>query len=149
MTTHYWEDLPVGLKFRSSTSYIVDAQEIVEFASRFDPQPFHLDAEAAKQTIFGGLVASGWMTTAVTMRLLVGSDIDVAGGLIGLGVDELRWPKAVRPGDELRLESEVIEAAPSRSRPDRGTIRIRTLTINQSGETVQSMIATLLVPRRP
>jgi acyl dehydratase len=148
MTTHYWEDLPVGMKFRSP-SYTVEAKEIVEFASHYDPQPFHLDAEAAKSTIFGGLVASGWMTTAVTMRLLVGSGIDVAGGLIGLGVDELRWPKAVRPGDELHLESEVIEAAPSRSRPDRGTIRIRTLTINQAGETVQSMVATLLVPRRP
>jgi acyl dehydratase len=148
MTTHYWEDLAVGTKFQSQ-AFTVEAKEIVEFAGRYDPQPFHLDAEAAKSTLFGGLVASGWMTTAVTMRLLVGSGIDIAGGLIGLGVDELRWPKAVRPGDELHLESEVIEAAPSRSRTDRGTIRIRTLTLNAAGETVQSMIATLLVPRRP
>jgi acyl dehydratase len=149
MTTHYWEDLIVGTRFRSSTSHLIEAKEIMEFASRYDPQPFHTDPEVAKSTIFGGLVASGWMTTAVTMRLLTASGIDVAGGLIGLGVDELRWPKAVRPGDVLHLESEVIEAAPSRSRTDRGTVRVRSLTINQAGETVQSMIATLLVPRRP
>jgi acyl dehydratase len=148
MTTHYWEDLVVGAKF-TSPSYQVEAQEIVEFAKRYDPQPFHTDPEAAKSMIFGGLVASGWMTTAVTMRLLVGAGIDVAGGLIGLGVDELRWPKAVRPGDELHIECEVIEATPSRSRPNRGTIRIRTVTLNSAGETVQSMMATLLVPRRP
>jgi acyl dehydratase len=82
------------------------------------------------------------------MRLLVGAGLDVAGGLIGLGVDELRWPRAVRPGDELRIECEVVEAAPSRSRADRGTVRIRTITLNQAGEPVQSMIATLLAPRR-
>jgi len=148
MTTHYWEDLPVGTAFQS-TSYQVEAEEIIGFATRYDPQPFHTDPEAAKSTIFGGLVASGWLTTAVTMRLLVGAGIDVAGGLIGLGVDELRWPKAVRPGDELHIECEVIEAATSRSRTDRGTVRIRTTTLNQKGETVQSMIATLLVPRKP
>jgi acyl dehydratase len=148
MTTHYWEDLPVGTTFKS-TSYQVEAEEIVEFATHYDPQPFHTDPEAAKSTIFGGLVASGWLTTAVTMRLLVGAGIDVAGGLIGLGVDELRWPKGVRPGDELHIRCEVIEAAPSRSRTDRGTVRIRTTTVNQKGETVQSMIATLLVPKRP
>jgi acyl dehydratase len=147
MTTHYWEDLTVGAKFESP-SYAVEAEEIIEFARRYDPQPFHTDPEAAKGTIFGGLVASGWLTTAVTMRLLVGAGIDVAGGLIGLGVDELRWPKAVRPGDELRIACEVIEATASRSRTDRGTVRIRTTTRNQAGETVQSMVATLLVPRR-
>ena len=118
------------------------------FAAEFDPQPFHLDEEAARDTIFKGLVASGWYTAAVTMRLLVESDLKPAGGIVGAGADELRWPRPVQPGDELRIESEVLEMRPSRSRPDQGLIKVRTTTLNQNDEAVQIVVANLVVPRR-
>ena len=147
MTERYLEDLKVGDRFESGT-YEVTEKAIIEFAREFDPQPFHLDLEAAKKSIFGGLVASGWHTAAITMRLLVTSNLNLAGGAIGLGVDEMRFPKPVRPGDTLRLELEIVEIRPSRSKPDRGTARIRYATRNQKDEIVFTQTATVLVPKR-
>jgi acyl dehydratase len=116
-------------------------------AAQFDPQPFHLDGEAAKATLFGALAASGWHTAAITMKLLVESGLPLMGGIIGSG-GEVSWPRPTRPGDTLTVVSEVEEITPSRSRPDRGMIRVRSETRNQHGETVQVLIAKLVVPRR-
>jgi acyl dehydratase len=142
----YLDDLHVGQRFTSAT-HAVDAAQIKAFARQFDPQPFHLDEEAAKGTIFGGLVASGWHTAAVTMRLLVESGLPIAGGLVGMG-GEMSWPRPTRPGDVLSVLSEVGEVTPSRSRPDRGVVRLRSETRNQRNEVVQILDAKLLVPRR-
>ncbi|WP_226403229.1 MaoC family dehydratase [Ferribacterium limneticum] len=143
----YLEDITVGQLFRSGRLRI-DADRIKSFATEFDPQPFHLDESAARNSIFGGLAASGWHTAAVTMRLLVGSEFKPAGGIIGAGFDELRWPRPVHPGDELRVESEVLEVRPSKSRPNQGLVKLRTTTLNQDGEAVQVFIGNLVVPRR-
>jgi acyl dehydratase len=143
----YLEDLRVGDRFHSGPYEVTEAG-IINFAREFDPQPFHLDPELAKQSIFGGLVASGWHTAAITMRLLVTCGLDLAGGAVGLGADELRWPRSVRPGDVLRLELEILEVRPSRSKPDRGTVRLRYVTRNQRNETVMTLMATTLVPKR-
>ena len=143
----FLEDFAVGQIFRSGPVRI-DKEQIKAFGAEFDPQPFHLDEEAARNTIFGGLAASGWHTAAVTMRLLVESDLKPAGGIVGAGADEFRWPRPVRPGDELRTESEVLEVRPSRSRPDQGLIKVRTTTLNQHDEAVQIIVANLMVPRR-
>jgi len=147
MIQRYLEDFAVGQTFRSGQLRI-GKERIKTFAADFDPQPFHLDEEAARDTIFGGLAASGWHTAAVTMRLLVESDLKPAGGIVGAGFDEFRWPRPVRPGDELRVESEVLEVRPSRSRPDQGLIKVRTTTLNQNGEAVQVAVGNLVVPRR-
>ncbi len=147
MTGRFLEDFAVGQIFRSGRLQI-DRERIKTFAAEFDPQPFHLDEDAARATIFGGLAASGWHTAAVTMRLLVESDLKPAGGIVGAGFDEFRWPRPVRPGDELRVESEVLEVRPSRSRPDQGLITVRTNTLNQNDEAVQVTIGNLVVPRR-
>jgi acyl dehydratase len=143
----YLDELSLGQRFHSG-SYVVDEEEIKKFARQFDPQPFHLDAEAAKGSIFGGLVASGWHTGAITMRLLVEGGMPLAGGLIGAG-GEISWTKPVRPGDTLHVESEIVEVRVSRSRPDRGLATIRSETRNQSDEIVQILIAKLVVQRRP
>jgi acyl dehydratase len=148
MTGRYLEDFAVGQTFGSGRVR-VDANEIKAFAAKFDPQPFHLDEEAARDTVFGGLAASGWHTAALTMRLLVESELRPAGGIVGAGGDELRWPRPVRPGDELHLESEVLEVRPSKSRPEQGLVKARTTTLNQAGEAVQILVANLVVPRRP
>ena len=147
MTEFYLEDLHVGDRFESD-SCPVREHDIIAFAQAFDPQPFHLDADAAKQSVFGNLVASGWHTAAMTMKLFVTGGLQLAGGSVGLGVDELRWPRPVRPGDTLRLQTEIMEIRPSRSKPDRGIIRIRNVTTNQNGEVVQTFIASVLVRRR-
>jgi acyl dehydratase len=147
MTARYLEDYAVGQRFRSGPLRI-DKERIKRFGAEFDPQPFHLDAEAARHTIFGGLVASGWLTAAVTMRLLVEGELKPAGGIVGAGADEFRWPRPVRPGDELRIESEVLEVRPSKSRPGQGLIKVRTTTLNQNDEAVQIIVANLVVPRR-
>ncbi len=148
LTGRYLEDFAVGQTFRSGRLQI-DKERIKTFGAEFDPQPFHLDEDAARDTIFGGLAASGWHTAAVTMRLLVESDLKPAGGIVGAGADEFRWPRPVRAGDELRIESEVLEVRPSRSRPDQGLIKVRTTTLNQHDEAVQIIIANLVVRRRP
>lgn len=144
----YLDDLAPGQTYGSGETTVTEA-DIVRFAKEFDPQPFHLDAERARATFFGGLAASGWHTAALTMRLLVDSEMRLAGGIIGAGMDELRWPKPLRPGDTIRLESEVIEVRPSRSRPSQGLAKVRTTTLNQHGEAVQVLVANLLVVRRP
>jgi len=144
----HFEDLTPGLKFKTGTRTL-DAQAIIAFARDYDPQPFHTDAEAAKNSFFGQLVASGWHTMAVTMRLLVDGEFKPAGGVIGGGVDEFRWPIPVCPGDTLSVVSEVVESRPSKSRPDIGLVRVRHTTVNQRGETVQTFIANHVVQRRP
>ena len=143
------DDFALGRRFGSSAPIAVDVDAIKEFAHRFDPQAFHLHEAAAGASVFGGLAASGWHTCAVTMRLIVDSDFRPAGGIVGVGVDELRWPRPVRPGDTLGVVGEVIELRPSRSKPMQGIVRLRFTTRNQRGETVQEMIANLVVPRRP
>ncbi len=148
MTVRYLEDFAIGQTFGSGRLR-VDEARIKTFAAEFDPQPFHLDEAAARDSVFRGLAASGWHTAALTMRLLVESELKPAGGIVGAGFDEFRWPRPVRPGDELRVESEVLEVRPSRSRPDQGLIKVRTTTLNQNGEAVQISIGNLLVPRRP
>lgn len=145
---HYLEDLHVGDKFHSGT-FTFTEPAIIEFARQFDPQPFHTDPEAAKRTIFGGLIASGWFTAAVVMRLRLQSDERIAGGLIGMGVEEVRWPRPVRPGDTIQLEGEVLDIRPSHSHPDHGIVRIRETARNQTGEVVLTMVTSLWVPRRP
>lgn len=148
MTQRYLEDFAVGQTFGSGRLRI-EAEQIKSFAIEFDPQPFHLDESTARDTIFRGLAASGWHTAAVTMRLLVESELKPAGGIVGVGCDEFRWPRPVRPGDELHVESEVLEVRPSKSRLEQGLIKVRTTTLNQNGEPVQILVANLVVPRRP
>jgi acyl dehydratase len=143
----YLEDLAPGQRYRTA-SRTVDLAQIQAFAREFDPQPFHLDPEAAKHTVFGELVASGWHTMAITMRLIVEGEAELAWGFAGAGVEELDWPNPVRPGDTLTAENEVIEVKPSRSRPDRGMARIRTTATNQRGEPVLVVTAKVLVPKR-
>jgi acyl dehydratase len=142
----YLDDLRVGQRFASAT-HVIDAAQIKAFARQFDPQPFHLDEEAAKAGLFGGLVASGWHTAAITMRLQVDSGLPIAGGIVGIG-GEMSWPRPTRPGDALSVVSEILEVTPSRSRPDRGVVRIRSETRNQRNEVVQILDAKLFVPRR-
>ena len=141
----YFDDLHVGQRFISGT-HLIDEEQIKAFAKQFDPQPFHLDAKAAKDTLFEGLVASGWHTAAISMRLLV-ERVPIAGGIVGAG-GEIAWPKPTRPGATLHVKSEILELRPSRSRPDRGMATIRSETVNQLGEIVQVLIAKLVVPRR-
>jgi acyl dehydratase len=142
----YLDDLRVGQRFASAT-HVVDAAQIKAFAHQFDPQPFHLDEEAARASLFGGLVASGWHTAAITMRLQVDSGLPIAGGIVGIG-GEMSWPRPTRPGDTLSVVSEILEVTPSRSRPDRGVVRMRSETRNQRNEVVQILDAKLFVPRR-
>ena len=148
MNERYLEDFAVGQTFGSGRLR-VEAGRIKSFAAEFDPQPFHLDEARARDTVFRGLAASGWHTAALTMRLLVESEFRPAGGIVGAGFDEFRWPRPVRPGDELHVESEVLEVRPSKSRPDQGLVRVRTTTLNQNGEAVQVQVGNLIVPRRP
>jgi acyl dehydratase len=143
----FFEDLSVGRRFATG-KIPVDQAQIIEFARSFDPQPFHLDPAAAKETFFGGLAASGWHTAAITMRLLIDGGFPIAGGTIGVNV-EVAWPRPVRPGDVLRVEGEIIETAPSKSRSDRGWATMRAETLNQRDEVVQVMTARMVVPRRP
>ncbi|MBT2299427.1 MaoC family dehydratase [Variovorax paradoxus] len=145
--TLYLEDLSPGARFTSG-EHALDAAQIVDFAQRFDPQPFHLDVEAAKSTFFQGLAASGWHTASITMRLLVQSGLPLADGIIGSG-GEIQWPKPTRPGDVLHVESEVLEVIPSRSRPERGMVAVRSETLNQHGDVCQRLTTKLVVSRRP
>src|SRR5256885_15465809 len=146
MQERYFEDLKVGERFKSET-YKVSEKQIITFAREFDPQPFHLDATVARQTMFKSLIASGWHSAAITMRLFV-QTLNFAEGAIGLGVDELRWPQAVQPGDVLQVETEIVDLRESRSKPSHGIVRIKNVTTNQRGEIVQTMFASALVLRR-
>jgi len=146
MKEHYFDDLKVGDRFNSEPLNVTEKQ-LIEFAHKFDPQMFHLSRKKAERTIFKGLIASGWHTAAMTMRLFV-QTLNFAEGAIGLGVDELRWPSVVRPGDVLTVETEIVDLRPSRSRPRFGIIRLRNVTTNQRGEIVQTMLASAMVPMR-
>ena len=143
---YFLEDLQPGQRFVSA-KHLIDEAQIKAFATQFDPQSFHLDHEAAKASLFGGLAASGWHTAAITMRLLVGG-MPLAGGIIGAG-GELSWPKPTRPGDELQVESEVVSVTPSRSRPERGMAAMRVQTCNQHGDVLQVFVVNVVVTRRP
>lgn len=143
----YLEDIFVGQRFVTG-SHTLTAEAIKAYARDFDPQPFHTDEEAAKDTFFKGLAASGWHTAAITMRLQIESGPPVAGGMIGAG-GEISWPRPTRPGDELHVESEVKEVTPSKSRPERGFVTLKSETKNQRGEVVQEFTVKLLVWRRP
>ena len=140
MTGKYLEDLHVGDAFGSDTFSVTEAR-IIEFARDFDPQPFHLEPTAAQTSVFKGLVASGWHTAAMSMRLFVTGGLQLAGGSVGLGVDELRWPRPVRAGDTLQLQTEILEIRPSKSKPDRGVIQGRKRIRRRRGETGSKLIA--------
>ena len=143
---YYLDDLHVGQRFKSGT-HTLDAGQIKAFAAQYDPQPFHMNETAAETSLFKGLAASGWHTAAITMRLIVDGGLPLAGGIIGSG-GEVTWPAPTRPGDVLQLENEILEITPSRSRPDRGRVLVLVRTFNQRGETVQTLKANLVVPRR-
>ncbi|HEY4073915.1 MAG TPA: MaoC family dehydratase [Herbaspirillum sp.] len=143
----YLDDLKPRQRFTSAT-FQIDKERLISFASEFDPQPFHLDEEQAKQTLFQGLAASGWHTASVTMRLLVDGGLPIAGGLVGANV-EISWPAPTRPGDILQVESEILEVTPSRSRPERGIVTVKGETRNQRNEVVQITTVKLIVARRP
>ena len=143
----YLEDLYVGQRF-TSDSYRMEEDRIKAFAAEFDPQPFHLDQAAAEATVFGGLAASGWHTAAVAMRLLVTGGLPLGNGIIGLG-GELSWPNPTRPGDTLRVESEILEIVPSRSKPNQAIVKVRSTTLNQDGKPVHGFTSKVLVFKRP
>jgi acyl dehydratase len=148
MASELWlEDVHIGDRFRTDV-YELTADDIVDFASKWDPQPFHLSDETAQETFFKGLAASGWHTAAITMRLLVTSGVPLAGGLIGAG-GEVAWPTATRPGDQLHVEVEVVEIHTPKSNPERGLITIAFDTVNQEGEVRQSSKARLLAFAKP
>lgn len=144
----YYEDFYPGQIFNSERSYRVTAREIVEFGERYDPQPFHIDEAAGKNSFFSGLAASGWLTAAIVMRLRVES-IKVVGGMIGAGVEEMRWTQAVRPEDKLRTQAEVLNVRRSASRPEYGIIRSRTTVFNQRDEVAMRSVVNFLAPLRP
>lgn len=143
----YLDDLAVGRKF-ATRSVTLTLEGCKAFAAEFDPQPFHLDEEAARHSVFGRIAASGWYTASLSMRLLVEGELSVAGGLIGLG-GEMKWPRPVYPGDTLHVETEVLDVRVSESNPDRGIATVRNQTFNQRGEPVQVAVVKMLVPRRP
>src|ERR1043166_4738656 len=146
MKARYFDDLNVGDRFKSEPLRVTE-KKLIEFAQKFDPQMFHLSRKAAERTIFKGLTASGWHTAALTMALFV-QTLNFAQGAIGLGVDKLRWPNTVRPGDVLTVETKILDARLSRSRPRYGIIRLRNVTTNQRGEVVQTMLASAMLRRR-
>jgi acyl dehydratase len=143
----YLDDLAVGRKFVTGST-ILTLEGCKAFAYEFDPQPFHLDEAAARDSVFGRIAASGWYTAALSMRLLVQSEMMIAGGLIGLG-GEMTWPRPTYPGDTLHVESEVLAIRVSQSKPDRGVVTMRNQTMNQHGEPVQVVVVKMMVPRRP
>ena len=143
---HFFEDFRTGDRLQSAT-FSVTSDAIVQFSREFDPQVFHLNSQSPERSLLRGLVASGWHTAAISMRLFVDT-MNVPGGIVGLGIDELRWPNPVRPGDELRLEIEIIETRLSKSRPGNGIIRIRNVTRNQQDQVVQSFQASAMLPMR-
>ena len=147
MTERYLEDFAVGQRYASGR-HIVDDQQIKKFAAEFDPQSFHLDEAAAAKSIFRALAASGWHTAAITMRLLVDGELRPAGGIVGLGLEEMQWPRPLRPGDELRVETEILHVRVS-SKPSQGVLKVRNTTFNQRDEAVLLQTVNLLVLSRP
>jgi acyl dehydratase len=147
MTVRYFEDFKVGDTFKGG-SVDVTQDAIIAYAREFDPQPFHVDPEAATKSMFGELVASGWHTASMTMRLFATSEMRIVNGVIGGGLEALNWPRPVRPGDRLSVRCEILETRPSKSRPDRGMLRVRVETVNQDGAVVQSFIGNLVALRR-
>jgi acyl dehydratase len=143
----YYEDFAPGQKFQSAYSVKVSAQEIKEFGEKYDPQPFHLDVEAGANSFFNGLAASGWLTAAIVMRMRVDT-IHVVGGMIGAGVDEIRWTTPVRPGDSLRTECEIVSVRHSRTRPLYGVVKLASFTYNQRNEVVMRSVVNFLAPLR-
>lgn len=144
---HYFDDLEPGMTFASPT-YAVTEDEIVSFAQMYDPQPFHTDPLSAPAGAFGRHVASGWHTAAMTMRMIVESEFRPAGGSVGAGAELLQWPRPVVPGDVLHVRIEVIELRPSRSKPDRGIVKLRIHTLNAAEEIVQDLLVATIVPRK-
>jgi acyl dehydratase len=144
----WFDDLKLGMRFTSAETITISRDDILRFAAEFDPQPFHLDEAAAEKSILGGLAASGWHTAALAMRLAITARPFGPHPLFGAGVDELRWLKPVRPGDTLRLEGEVIELVPSKTRPQ-GIARVKWTAFNQNGEAVYTFNPIAIVPRRP
>jgi acyl dehydratase len=144
----YLEDLKAGQAFESKR-HTITQEAIVAFAREYDPQPFHLDPEAAKASFFGKLIASGWHTAAITMRMLTEAGMDLAGGILGAGMEELRWPTPLVPGDTIHVRVEIIESRASKSRPEIGIVRARVQALREDGTAVQEMIANLIVPARP
>jgi acyl dehydratase len=144
----YLDDLAIG-QIHALGRWRVGRDEIVAFARQYDPQPFHLDEAAAARSIYGGLIASGWQTVCLFMRQFVDGLLERAAALGSPGIDELRWPRPVRPGDELAASLEVVEVRPSRSKPDRGLARLRCRAVNQQGEEVLSFVAMVMFRRRP
>ncbi|MDO6585339.1 MaoC family dehydratase [Salipiger sp. 1_MG-2023] len=147
MTRHYLEDLTPGQVFHTGT-LLVERADVLRFAAEFDPQPFHLDDEAGRNSLFGGLAASGWHTAAMTMRLYVTGAFQPAGGSVGAGMEELRWPRPVFPGDTLRAEIEILSARASATRPERGIVRIRCTTFNQHDAPVQIYVSVVFIATR-
>ncbi|MGZ8363031.1 MAG: MaoC family dehydratase [Caulobacteraceae bacterium] len=145
-TPFTFDDMKPGLMVDSEPRSALTKEEIVAFARQFDPQPFHLDEEAGRNSMFGGLAASGWHTAAMTMRLMVDA-FPLAGGSVGAGQEELRWPKPVYPGDVLRVRVEVLESRPSKSKPHIGLVKTRTTTFNQHDEPVQIMVTNIVMQR--
>jgi len=143
----YLDDLAVGRKF-ATASVTLTLEGCKAFAAEFDPQAFHLDEAAARESAFGRLAASGWYTASLSMRLLVEGEMTIAGGLVGLGGD-LAWPRPAYPGDTLRVETEILAVRVSQSKPDRGVVTARNVTVNQRGEPVQVAVVKMMVPRRP
>lgn len=146
-TPRYLEDFVVGQTLETA-EHRITTEEIIAFAQQYDPQPFHVSPEAATETFFGEHVASGWHTAALTMRLIATGDAVPAWGVIGRGVDDLKWPNPVRPGDRLKVILTVEDIIPSRSKPHVGTVRMRCTTVNQNGDPVQDMVANMIVPRK-
>jgi acyl dehydratase len=145
--TRYFEDYVPGLSFDCG-SFTLDQAQIIAFGQEYDPQPFHVDPEAAKDGPFGGIIASGWQTTSMMMRQVVENFLSAESSLGAAGVDEIRWPRPVRPGDTLRVRAAVLEARRSRSKPDRGIVRTMLEVTNLDGDIVMTAIATNFVLAR-
>ena len=143
----YMEDVSIGQKYIAGP-HEMTADEIIRYAREFDPQDFHTNPEAARHTVFGELVASGWHTASVTMSLILKAVPKMKGGMIGRAVENMNWPRPVRPGDFLSVTCEIQTITPSKTNPNRGTIRVYTRTVNQRGETVMEMTTVIMIPRR-
>jgi acyl dehydratase len=143
----YYNDFTVGQRMESARGITLEKADTIAYALVFDPQPYHIDEEAAKNTMFGQLIASGWHTASVSMRLKLETDLRyVAGGLLGLGVENLRWPKPTLPGDTLRVIITIIEKRLSASKPDKGIIKYKLETLNQNNELMMEMVTAVIVP---